>query len=394
MKSRSRIRIFGCSVFGHVAIVGLIVLHPAFRDDCSRFLGGVQVLQLALLAGEWHVFHAVVAGHRGGAAEPWILCFEVAMALTLWSFLRTSFTDPGTQASPEWRSWLSSPRSGAAAAANAAHEVQTLAPRGKRTVEEDNSEDEVGEQCLLGGRPWYCTASTPRLDSSTELRRRCFRPGKITWCQSCDGPRPERAHHCRHCGVCVLRMDHHCPMVGNCVGWRNHKFFILLLFWQLVSCVSFLACPGGPGAQLWHGLPGDDLLAIWPVFAKCFAVVWACALLVITVVMLIRSLPMVLANETSIEANYAGVNPYGRIGWFASFLQIFGSPPLFCLPMLLLPLTPVERGGCSGTAFPTGPGAEGAGGAVVLSPKEHASGTGVFAASAPVADYGSTEKVA
>ncbi|CAK0878777.1 unnamed protein product [Prorocentrum cordatum] len=51
-----------------------------------------------------------------------------------------------------------------------------------------------------------------------------WQPGKATFCKKCNLPRPERAHHCVICGVCVLRMDHHCPWINNCVGFYNHIF--------------------------------------------------------------------------------------------------------------------------------------------------------------------------
>ncbi|KAK1932903.1 DHHC zinc finger domain containing protein [Babesia divergens] len=57
-------------------------------------------------------------------------------------------------------------------------------------------------------------------------------------CKWCYQYKPDRAHHCRVCGRCVLKMDHHCPWVHNCIGWGNHKYFFLCLFYAAVlSCV-------------------------------------------------------------------------------------------------------------------------------------------------------------
>ncbi|KAJ2776061.1 Palmitoyltransferase zdhhc2 [Coemansia javaensis] len=53
--------------------------------------------------------------------------------------------------------------------------------------------------------------------------------GQPRYCQKCDAPKPDRAHHCSTCGVCVLRFDHHCPWLNSCVGFRTHKAFILFL---------------------------------------------------------------------------------------------------------------------------------------------------------------------
>ncbi|KAK1444713.1 zinc finger DHHC domain containing protein [Babesia gibsoni] len=67
------------------------------------------------------------------------------------------------------------------------------------------------------------------------LRRSC------KWCQHY---KPDRTHHCRICNRCVLKMDHHCPWVQNCIGWRNHKYFFLSLFYasvlsSLIACISY-----------------------------------------------------------------------------------------------------------------------------------------------------------
>ena len=55
-------------------------------------------------------------------------------------------------------------------------------------------------------------------------------------CKHCKRPKPDRTHHCRITGTCILRMDHFCPWVNNCVGFHNHKFFVLFCFWCTILC--------------------------------------------------------------------------------------------------------------------------------------------------------------
>ena len=58
------------------------------------------------------------------------------------------------------------------------------------------------------------------------------------WCRFCEINKPDRTHHCRHCGTCVMQFDRtydiltwilsdfcadHCPWIGQCVGFQNHK---------------------------------------------------------------------------------------------------------------------------------------------------------------------------
>lgn len=52
------------------------------------------------------------------------------------------------------------------------------------------------------------------------------------YCRWCDQAQPMRSKHCRECNRCVRRFDHHCPWLGNCVGERNHRYFVLFLFFE------------------------------------------------------------------------------------------------------------------------------------------------------------------
>jgi hypothetical protein len=61
------------------------------------------------------------------------------------------------------------------------------------------------------------------------------RSGDRRTCKWCSKYKPDRAHHCRVCRMCILKMDHHCPWIYNCVGWRNIKYFYLLLLYSVLS---------------------------------------------------------------------------------------------------------------------------------------------------------------
>ncbi|XP_075485747.1 putative protein S-acyltransferase 15 [Primulina tabacum] len=65
-------------------------------------------------------------------------------------------------------------------------------------------------------------------------------------CDKCSAFKPTRAHHCRVCRRCILRMDHHCVWINNCVGHRNYKSFVTLVFYSTLastySAVIVISC--------------------------------------------------------------------------------------------------------------------------------------------------------
>mmetsp|Transcript_16754 Transcript_16754/g.30941 ORF Transcript_16754/g.30941 Transcript_16754/m.30941 type:complete len:180 (-) Transcript_16754:44-583(-) len=134
--------------------------------------------------------------------------------------------------------------------------------------------------------------------------------------------RPERAHHCRHCGTCVLRMDHHCPLIGNCVGWRNHKNYLLLQWYQFWCCLCFLFCPNGPGERAVYGDVSFDSARL-DFFVDC-AVAWAAMLVLVTGRTFVVGFSMALRNETHVEGLFGGWNPYKLPSPIENLRQLFG----------------------------------------------------------------------
>jgi hypothetical protein len=74
-------------------------------------------------------------------------------------------------------------------------------------------------------------------DKASELNlQELKRTGERRHCKWCGKYKPDRCHHCRVCRTCILKMDHHCPWIYNCVGFKNHKFFFLLLWFTVLDC--------------------------------------------------------------------------------------------------------------------------------------------------------------
>lgn len=75
--------------------------------------------------------------------------------------------------------------------------------------------------------------------------------GCVRFCNICMCVKPDRCHHCSACGTCVLRMDHHCPWINACVHFNNYKFFLLAVFWALITTLYLLASCSKYFVQYW-----------------------------------------------------------------------------------------------------------------------------------------------
>ena len=76
---------------------------------------------------------------------------------------------------------------------------------------------------------------------------------KLQFCTICKGYKAPRAHHCRKCGRCVLKMDHHCPWINNCCGHRNHAYFTMFLASAVIGSIHSLILLSIGIYRGWHG---------------------------------------------------------------------------------------------------------------------------------------------
>jgi len=222
---------------------------------------------------------------------PFMVLFNLAWGLAVWSYLQTHRADPG-KIPQRWRDF--------------ALDLGNALP-----------------------------VATARLE---------WQPGKATWCKKCKIPRPERAHHCNICGMCVLRMDHHCAFIFNCVGFNNHKQFILLLCYSGLAC--FIALVTSAPELVYclvtlvsAGHDGTNRLEVSEIIGFLIFGLLALFLTFLVTPLVLAHLMLAARNLTSIEGNYESLqNPYDRGSCTPNFAEVFGSPGL----EWLIPLPPAR----------------------------------------------------
>ena len=184
-----------------------------------------------------------------------IIITQVLAGLALASFMIAVFKNPGTPTrTPASRRHHPTAQSSSAAYHNRDVEGLAALTRDQEREEEAEYNDRdvsaplLPEAGILPGQPQF-PARTGRqqfhdLVNSADSTNRIKASGLMVkssgdsrWCAKCDAPKPDRAHHCSTCGVCVLRMDHHCPwLASSCVGLRTHKAFFLFLLHTSLLC--------------------------------------------------------------------------------------------------------------------------------------------------------------
>ncbi|OMH81937.1 Palmitoyltransferase PFA4 [Zancudomyces culisetae] len=130
--------------------------------------------------------------------------------------------------------------------------------------------DQTSEQCNVTTKTVVATAIQTNTTNDTDLKHRHSENAKMAppaqesnymrntngnnrYCRTCDVHKPPRAHHCKVCGKCVLKMDHHLlihafnatvvllgPWTNNCVGYYNQAHFYKFLIFVDLGCVFAL----------------------------------------------------------------------------------------------------------------------------------------------------------
>jgi len=164
------------------------------------------------------------------------------------------------------------------------------------------------------------------------------------FCKKCSSFRPARAHHCRHCGRCVLRMDHHCPWINNCVGHCNLKYFLLFLCYGACLGATYLTLFGFGLFDIFTHREKYTTNELWTTGTIMGVITWVgCAFTVNLAAMSLHTLNLIVKNTTSVERMTIRAQLFQRqrrggkhkilksrydMGIPANLRQVLGSSPL------------------------------------------------------------------
>jgi len=161
---------------------------------------------------------------------------------------------------------------------------------------------------------------------------------QVGHCYKCGAKRPPRAHHCKTCGRCVMKMDHHCVWVNNCVGWKNYKYFVLLLNYGFLLCIL-----GGVMVTSFFGIYGlkhSPAVTINVAMSGLLAASLGCSCAFLA----LYHWKLLCTNKTTIE-DHDRENPFD-VGSSENLRQVCGDTLLFWF-------FPIATAKGSGYAFPT-----------------------------------------
>ncbi|XP_020279402.1 probable palmitoyltransferase ZDHHC24 [Pseudomyrmex gracilis] len=78
-------------------------------------------------------------------------------------------------------------------------------------------------------------------------------------CATCECLSPPRSWHCNTCNTCILKRDHHCVFTGCCIGYYNHRYFLMFI-WYLFLGAAYAFYYGH--FFIWNRIPFEFPMSI------------------------------------------------------------------------------------------------------------------------------------
>lgn len=209
----------------------------------------------------------------------------------------------------------------------------------------------IPDKEVIGHAQWEYVPQEARTTGADTLGlglQETKRSGERRHCKWCAKYKPDRCHHCRVCRMCILKMDHHCPWIYNCVGFANHKYFFLLLFyaviatniiiWNMLGTVKNSTDARTPFMKMFLLLFGQTL--------ACFLGLLVTLFFTFHIWLMMKSMTTIEFCEKSMKRTGYDTSAYDR-GFYGNLRAVLGDNPA----LWLLPVSPPTGDGLVFTSF-------------------------------------------
>lgn len=187
---------------------------------------------------------------------------------------------------------------------------------------------------------WQLTESpdAPKPSQRESITVETKHTGERRHCKWCMRYKPDRCHHCRVCNTCILRMDHHCPWIYNCVGFRNHKYFFLLLFYSIIDLHLIVVTMFGSAQQATRtDVPFSFMfMLIFGETLAAFLVVLVSAFFFFHIWLMMKAMTTIEFCEKSLKKTGYDSSIYQK-GPYQNMCEVMGPKPLLWLLPVSLP---------------------------------------------------------
>lgn len=154
--------------------------------------------------------------------------YIVLFSMSIFSFLQTSFTDPGFIIDSNNVYFIALYRMTRLSCLERARIYNEETKRRIRVVDEDYESETDCE---------YDDHIFPMPENNDKIAEQYRKDFNIytRLCPKCHIIRVPNVHHCPDCHRCVYMIDHHCVWLNTCIGQFNQKFFILFCCYLLLT---------------------------------------------------------------------------------------------------------------------------------------------------------------
>jgi hypothetical protein len=190
---------------------------------CLILIGLLCSVYVATIAGSMTGLISSPTNFYSGADIVGLISTLILFTITMICFYLTAVTDPGSVPREfPWAPEVQDPHGGHLHS----HNHKFSSPHHNNNSSDgttDNNSDEERSSLIVSSLRGFERKSD----------------GRTRVCKTCNIYKPDRTHHCRRLGRCVLEMDHWCVWVRNTIGHRNKKYFLLMLTYGFATLISY-----------------------------------------------------------------------------------------------------------------------------------------------------------